>query len=62
MPELNPEHVKQVLALINEGPYYQHLSMEVRDLGVGSSLVETDFQNKHMNLFVGFMVEFMPRC
>ena len=53
MPELNPEHVKQVLALINEGPYFQLLSIEVRDLGVGYSVVEADYQTKHLNPFGG---------
>jgi uncharacterized protein (TIGR00369 family) len=53
MAELNPEHVKAVLELINEGPYFRHLSMVVKDIGIGYSLVELTIGNEHFNPFGG---------
>ena len=53
MPELNPKHVQAVLDIINRGPYFRHLSMPVKDIGVGYSLVELDIGNEHLNPFGG---------
>ena len=53
MAELNPEHVKAVLKLINEGPYFRHLSLVVKDIGIGYSLVELTVGNEHLNPFGG---------
>ena len=39
MRELNPEHITKLMALINGAPYFQLLSMEVRELKPGYSLV-----------------------
>lgn len=35
MREINPEHIAAIMEMINEGPYFKLLSMEVRELGVG---------------------------
>lgn len=53
MRKLNPEHVTTIINLINEGPYFKLLSMVVQDLGVGYSLLEVDFHEKHLNPFGG---------
>ncbi len=53
MPELNPKHVQAVLELINRGPYFRHLSMPVKDIGMGYSIVELDIGNEHLNPFGG---------
>lgn len=53
MPELNPKHVQRVMDMINQGPYFRHLSMPVKDLGKGFSLVELDIGNEHLNPFGG---------
>lgn len=53
MRELNPEHIKAVLDLINQGPYFRLLAMEVRDMGKGFSRVEVDLDTKHLNPFGG---------
>ncbi len=53
MPELNPKHVQAVLELINRGPYFRHLSMPVKDIGIGYSIVELDIGNEHLNPFGG---------
>ena len=51
MPELNPEHLKSVIEIINEGPFFRHMSMRVTELGVGYSKVVAEISRKHMNPF-----------
>ncbi|MEI9479575.1 MAG: PaaI family thioesterase [Deltaproteobacteria bacterium] len=53
MPELNPKHVEAVLNMINQGYYFKHLSMVVKDMGIGYSLVELDIGDEHLNPFGG---------
>ena len=53
MPELNPKHIQAVIEIINKGPYLSHLSMPVKDLGKGYSLVELTIGNEHLNPFGG---------
>ena len=53
MPELNPKHVQAVIDVINRGPYFRHLSMPVKDIGLGYSLVELDIGNEYLNPFGG---------
>jgi uncharacterized protein (TIGR00369 family) len=50
---LNPEHIKAVIDLINQGPYFQLLSMEVKELDIGYSRVLIDLERKHLNPFGG---------
>ncbi len=40
MSELNPKHVEAIINVINRGPYFRHLSMVVKDMGMGYSLRE----------------------
>jgi uncharacterized protein (TIGR00369 family) len=53
MPKLNPKHVQTVIDLINHGPYFRHLSMPVKDIGLGYSIVELNIGNEHLNPFGG---------
>ena len=53
MPELNPKHVEAVINMINRGYYFKHLSMFVKDIGMGYSLVELDIGDEHLNPFGG---------
>ena len=53
MPELNPRHVEAVISVVNQGPYFRHLSMPLKDIGVGYSLVELDIGHEHLNPFGG---------
>jgi len=50
---LNPDHLRAVLELINQGPYFRLLSMEVREVGKGFARVEVDLETKHLNPFGG---------
>jgi len=51
MASLNPEHVRAVLELINDGPYFKHLSMPVKEIGIGYSIVELNVGQEHLNPF-----------
>jgi uncharacterized protein (TIGR00369 family) len=53
MPELNPKHVQAVINIINRSPFFRHLSMPVKGLGIGYSLVELEIRNEHLNPFGG---------
>lgn len=53
MKELNPEHMKSILDLINQGPYFRLLSMEVCKLDFGCCRVEVNLDTKHLNPFGG---------
>ena len=53
MLKLNPAHIKAVLDLINQGPYFRLLAMEVCDMGKGYSKVVVELDNKHLNPFGG---------
>jgi len=49
--KLNPDHIAAVLAFINPSPYFHLLSMTVREMGIGYSLVEVDIKEKHLSPF-----------
>lgn len=51
MGSLNPDHVQAVLKAINQGPYLKHLSMPVKDMGTGYSIVEIKVGNEHLHPF-----------
>jgi len=53
LKKLNPDHIREVLHLINQGPYFRLLSMRVRDVGKGFATVEMNVENKHLNPFGG---------
>ncbi|MFX0070289.1 MAG: PaaI family thioesterase [Candidatus Hermodarchaeota archaeon] len=51
MNELNSEHLKIILTLINSSPYFKHLKMEVKEIGIGYSLLEVNLESIHLNPF-----------
>ncbi|MCE5265405.1 MAG: PaaI family thioesterase [Deltaproteobacteria bacterium] len=53
MPRLNPEHLNSLIRISNQSPYYRLLSMRIRELGVGFSIVEIEIDQKHLNPFGG---------
>jgi uncharacterized protein (TIGR00369 family) len=53
MRKINPEHIKVIIDLINQGPYFKLLSMEVCELRLGYSKVEVTLDNKHLTPFGG---------
>lgn len=53
MVSLNSDHVDAVMNAINESPYFKHLSMAVKEMGIGYSVVELNMGNEHLNPFGG---------
>ena len=51
MKTLNPEYVKMVAREVGKCPYFQLLSMEIRDLEWGRSRLEVAIQTKHLQPF-----------
>lgn len=52
--QLNPDYKKAVIKVVNKSPYFSLLSMEVKDLGWGTSLLEIELAEKHLQPF-GFV-------
>ena len=50
---MNPEHIKELLTLLNSGPYLELLGVKISDFGVGYSRVELELHRKHLNPFGG---------
>jgi uncharacterized protein (TIGR00369 family) len=53
MVSLNQDHVQAVIKAINQGPFFNHLSMTVKEMGIGYSIVEMNVGNEHLNPFGG---------
>ena len=53
MTSLNPDHVEAVIIAINQGPFFKHLSMTVKEIGIGFSVVELKVGTEHLNPFGG---------
>lgn len=51
---LNPEYKNAVVKVVNGSPYFSLLSMEVKDLEWGTSLLEIQVAQKHLQPF-GFV-------
>jgi len=53
MRQINPGHVQRLVQTINAAPYFQLLSMRIREMGLGYSVVEINVSEKHLNPFGG---------
>ena len=51
MKKLNPDYVRTVASVANGSPYFMLLSMELRSVGWGESLLEIRVQEKHLQPF-----------
>lgn len=52
--KLNPQYVEAVAKVVNQSPYFSLLSMEIKDLQWGTSLLEIQLAEKHLQPF-GFV-------
>ena len=50
----NSEYIEKVNNLVNQSPYFELLSMKIRDVGIGFSVLEIDLAKKHLQPF-GFV-------
>lgn len=51
MKKPNPEYLEKITRIVNQSPYFELLSMKLRDVGVGYSLLEIDLDKKHLQPF-----------
>jgi len=51
MKNPNPAHVERFISVINSSPYFQLLSMKVREVGIGYCVLEIDLEKKHLQPF-----------
>jgi uncharacterized protein (TIGR00369 family) len=49
--ELNPKYKEGVTKVVNQSPYFSLLSMEIKDLKWGTSLLEVELEEKHLQPF-----------
>ena len=52
--KLNPKYVEAISKIVNQSPYFSLLSMEIKDLQWGTSLLEVQLGEKHLQPF-GFV-------
>jgi uncharacterized protein (TIGR00369 family) len=48
LKKLNPDHVKELVKIVNACPYFSLLSMEIRSIDRGKSNLEVKIQEKHL--------------
>jgi len=51
MKKLNSDYIERVNQLVNRCPYFELLSMKIRDVGLGFSVLEIDLAEKHLQPF-----------
>jgi uncharacterized protein (TIGR00369 family) len=47
----NPEYLEKITRIVNQSPYFELLSMKLRDVGLGFSVLEIDLDKKHLQPF-----------
>lgn len=50
--KLNQEHIKKLIALVNQSPFFQLLSMTIQDMGVGFSKLHIEMEHKHLSPYM----------
>ena len=51
MKKLNPEYIKRINHQVNRSPYFELLSMKIKDVGLGFSVLEIDLAKEHLQPF-----------
>jgi uncharacterized protein (TIGR00369 family) len=53
MPELrlNPKYIEVLSEVVNQSPYFSLLSMKIKDLEWGTSVLEVELEEKHLQPF-----------
>jgi len=48
---LNPEYTKAISTLVNRSPYFSLISMKIKELEWGTSVLEVELEEKHLQPF-----------
>ena len=51
MKRINPAYIERVNQMVNRCPYFELLSMQIKEVGVGFSVLEIDLAHKHLQPF-----------
>ena len=51
MKRLNPEYVERIKQIVNTSPFFSLLSMQIREIGRGFSVVDINLAQKHLQPF-----------
>ncbi|UCF91727.1 MAG: PaaI family thioesterase [Desulfobacterales bacterium] len=51
MKTINPEYILRMNQIVNCSPYFELLSMEIRDVGIGYAVLAIDLAQKHLQPF-----------
>ena len=55
-PRINPKYTEAISNVVNQSPYFELLSMKIKDLEWGTALLEVDLGGKHLQPF-GYSME-----
>ncbi len=50
-PRLNPKYTEAISTLVNRSPYFSLISMEIKELDWGTSVLEVELEEKHLQPF-----------
>ncbi len=50
-PRLNPKYTKAISNIVNRSPYFSLLSMKIKELEWGTSVLEVELEEKHLQPF-----------
>ena len=50
-PQLNPKYTEAISTLVNRSPYFSLISMKIKDLQWGTSVLEVELEEKHLQPF-----------
>jgi uncharacterized protein (TIGR00369 family) len=50
-PRLNPKYTKAISNIVNRSPYFSLLSMKIKELEWGTSVLEVELEKKHLQPF-----------
>ena len=45
---LNPKYIEAISEIVNQSPYFSLLSMKIKELGSGTSILEIELEEKHL--------------
>ena len=49
--QLNPKYTEAIATLVNRSPYFSLISMKIKELGWGTSVLEVELEEKHLQPF-----------
>jgi uncharacterized protein (TIGR00369 family) len=49
---LNEEHIRGLIKLVNQSPFFQLLSMTIEDMGLGFSHLQIELEHKHLSPYL----------